>query len=155
MDALRYIENAMSTNTKRIRLALAGACWGAVLAGCSALAAGAGHGVYFPAALVSAPFGVLGVAAALLGAVLLWAGFGAFADRRINAVLLLFHYAGIVIVYFAAAEYRDFEYFFRLSVDTRAVTCTAIALYTVGQIWIVLTTIKAFMMSNHAAPASR
>src|SRR4051812_39705751 len=105
----------MSIHGIRERFAVAGGCWGGLLAVCSALAMGAGHGVYFPAALVSAPFGAFGIVAALIGSVVLWAGFGAVAHRRINAVLLLFHYAGIAIVYFATPEYRDLERFFHLT----------------------------------------
>jgi hypothetical protein len=130
---------------------LAGACWGAVLAICSALAMGAGHGVYFPAAIISAPFGALGVIAALIGSVVLWSGFAALTHKRSNAALLLFHYFGTAVICFTTPEYWDFHYFVRLSNDTKAVACAAIGLYAVGQVWLIVVTIKAFT-ANRTAP---
>ena len=134
-----------------------GAAWGAILAVCSAFAMAAGHGLYFPAALVSAPFGVFGVLTALAGSVILWASLAALARRRINAVLLSFHYLGIGVVAITTPDLWDFGRVRFAQGSVRVAAYVAVAFYLLGQALIVSRTARAFRgrRSGDAAPTPR
>lgn len=129
---------------------IAGALWGALLSALAMFAMAAGHGVYFPAALISAPFAAFGVLSALAGTVILWTGFAALAHRRINAVLLAVHYLGIVTVYFVAPDFWDLEYFNHANGQLRIVVYAAVVFYLFGQALILLATVRAFLKVRYA-----
>ena len=90
---------------------IAGLLYGTLLALLSFAAAGAGHGTGFPFLVSSAPFGLLGMPAAVFGAPLLWAAVGALvADSgrviRPVAVLYMHYVSGVVLMlaYFSLQE---------------------------------------------------
>lgn len=90
-----------------------GIVYGFLLAAISSIAAGAGHGTYIPAMVSSAPLGVLGIPASLLGAPVLWGAFGALAVRRSShaRTVVLVHYAGVMGVLAIATVSGNWVYF--------------------------------------------
>ncbi len=136
----------------RIIASAAGGCWGLLLAIFAAYATGAGHGVFFPLFLISAPMGMLGIDAALLGSVALWCGFAALAHKRSNAFLLLFHYLGIAALCLTEPDF--FGGFSHLRGHILTYACLATGLYIVGQMWIVFVTIRAFAQRSHVESAT-
>src|SRR5262245_49486556 len=72
-----------------------GLVYGVVLGILSFFATGLGHGAYMPTAVSSAPAGLFGILAGLLGAPILWAAVGTLAVSRRNIAMLvvLVHYA--------------------------------------------------------------
>jgi hypothetical protein len=73
-----------------------GIAYGTLLGLLAFLAAGAGHGTYIPLGVSSAPAGFLGVAAAVIGAPILWGVVGAAARNNQRMVALLVHYVSAV-----------------------------------------------------------
>ena len=118
---------------------LAGLVYGAVLAGLSVIAAGAGHGSYIPMVVSSAPIGLLGAMAAVAGAPILWGGLGALLGwlrgvrrTRVVSIVLLVHYVSAAL----AASFGDWSYLFRSMPSIGAIIFTWAVVYVIGQLAI-------------------
>jgi hypothetical protein len=134
-----------------LKTTLAGVGWGAILGACALLAMAGGHGIYFPAAIVSAPFGAVGVIPSLAGAPVLWGAFGALIRTPAIRILLLAHDAGIGIVFWRSPDFWDLSYFSRQPIENQATACAAIGLYILGQCGMIRTISRKRLI----APATR
>ena len=116
-----------------------GIAYGLVLGSVAFMCTGAGHGTYIPAAVSSAPLGLLGIAGGLLGAPALWAGIGALLEpqrRRGMAVLgiMLLHY-GSAAWLLTHEPFGDWEYFARFATFAPGIVIFWTLVYLAGQSW--------------------
>ena len=126
-----------------VGVALLGAAYGVALGFLAFVSAGFGHGTYILVGVSSAPIGVLGIPAALLGAPLIWAVVGYLLSRvtsirssRAFLTAICLHYLGVFVL-FLTPTYGDWAYFPRVLEVIPWVVLAWGLLYIVGQaiIW--------------------
>jgi hypothetical protein len=113
--------------------------YGSILAFLSFVAAGAGHGTYIPLFLSSAPFGLVGIMAAIAGAPVVWAGFGALVAPSgrakwyglIRALALAHYVSGLALVAAAEPGMTYLGRVLRISPESVAIW---LVVYVVGQV---------------------
>ncbi len=132
--------------SKNWYFAAIGFLYGLVLAIFGLMAAGAGHGTYVLTGIFSAPLGLIGVPAALIGAIILWLVVGLLiktSPKKFLVFLLLIHYGGIFLI-LNTETYGDFKYFARMFLVNPSILILGLVVYTLGQvlIWIYLLFVK-------------
>lgn len=120
--------------------------YGAVLAVCSFVAAGFGHGTYTLLGLAGSPFAVLGIPAAFLAACFQWCGLvlaRSWIGHRYLAAILIVHYAaGALLLTVSASPYADWSYVGKLPQSARVILVFGFLCYGVGQIALWRTLLK-------------
>lgn len=140
MQDLRMTVANPSPYTKRTTvIALLGVVYGAVLSYLGFLCTGGGHGTFMPLGLGSAPLGLLGVWAALLGTPLLWGLLGflvARSDqtlyRRIFLVAAIGHSIAAALI-LALSDSGDWRYIERTRQAIPGIMAAWIVAYAAGQ----------------------
>ncbi len=123
---------------------LIGFTYGLALALLAALAAGFGHGLYAPLALVSSPFALVGVRSALAATPLLWASIGFLLNpsrRRLSAfvviaVLALSYGGAAVLLHVPNDGFADYDRWSQLTDSIRMLSTITICLWLAGQVAI-------------------
>lgn len=135
--------------TELTKLALVGAAHGTVLAVLAFLAAGYGHGTYVVLGLASAPLGLLGIIAALIGLPFLWAAMFVLARRNRSAFVfaMLVHYLSAAVLLTTrqfADQFGDWDYFGRAWTRSGVFLFVCFLWYFAGQVllWMDFVTKK-------------
>jgi hypothetical protein len=129
----------MARKMKRLET-LFGFLYGSVLLVLGAQIAGFGHGLYALLGLISAPFSLFGIRAALMAPPLFWAGVGFAADprrttRRYALFLLVTHYCSAAFVLLRRnGPFADFEYWEQLPRSIKILSAITLSIYIIGQV---------------------
>jgi hypothetical protein len=126
--------------SKNYYFVVVGFLYGLMLSIIGLLVAGAGHGTYALIGAFSAPFGLLGIPVALLGAIILWSVLGlvlAASKMKILLFLMGIHYVGIILV-LNTETYGDTEYFSKMFETNPSLIILGLVVYVVGQLLIWL-----------------
>ena len=115
--------------------------YGVILWVLGMVCAGAGHGVFFPFLVFSAPFGAAGLAAGAFGTPVLWTAFGLLVSALrpsvatlVGRIVLLVHYTiGLILAWFSLDEGQQERLW---SPQGRATVSVSLAVYFGGQFWI-------------------
>lgn len=137
-DDDRRHERGRLVRQMRIRLnTFWGLAYGVALVVASSLAAGFGHGTYVPIRVSSAPFGLLGFTAALIGTVVLWTAVGmgfewleSRGGRNAIRIVLIGHYCSAILLFLTG----DLTYLVRGPAALWLVFGAWSLLYGVGQV---------------------
>jgi hypothetical protein len=129
--------------TRQSNLWAMGILYGAVLTVIGFLAANAGHGTYVLMGIFSAPFGLLGIPGAIIGAMILWLLIGLLlggrnsSSKKFFLLMILVHYAGIILL-LNTETFGDWKYFEQAIENNATTIFLGLAIYVVGQLFIWL-----------------
>jgi hypothetical protein len=118
---------------------ITGFIFGLVLLFTASLAAGFGHGLYFPLGLVAAPFSIAGIKTAFFAAPFLWGAIGhSFRTDsprlRILAIsLVIAQYSTAAILLSGKGQFADYEYWPRMPAFIHVWSILTIGLFLLGQ----------------------
>lgn len=126
-----------------MRRGVAGLASGLLLAAVSFAVMGMGHGVYFVNAEMIAPFAVFGSGVALVATVVMATALAVLAGTLAGTILLVAHYAGLVIVFRLAPETADFDRLATLPGWLQIIAGLELLGYAAAQVWLIR---KALMM---------